>query len=329
MLIVQGVFRSGTTMLFRALRQDPRLRCYYEPLHPNLLDHVREATADCPNHVKSPLYAEFTSLGDSMESLYDATLALQHAALGPQDAAPTLRTYLQALTASAPQVILQFNRSFWMTRWLHCQYPDSTFVHVVRDPRSVVWSQLTTASGQRVRMDWPLLGRRFFNFSSGNLRNVFSPYAYCGGYQIKDYMTAGRRLEQTFQDDVAAWAQTQLRAVQDAPPFVQALALWGAQVRVSHHHARNAFGNRYRLLRYEDLCRHPKRTLRGVYAGLPHAMPPPVDRYVAECIHAQRLTAWHTVDEAEAHFRDGIRRAGIEPVLREVGYTFDHISSLT
>lgn len=32
MLLIQGVFRSGTTALFRALRQDERLDCFYEPL---------------------------------------------------------------------------------------------------------------------------------------------------------------------------------------------------------------------------------------------------------------------------------------------------------
>ena len=323
MLIVQGVFRSGTTMLFRALRNDPRLRCYYEPLHPNLLDHVWEATADRPDHAKSPLYAEYTSLADSLESLHDAALACHHAALGSQDAAPGLKAYLHTLTASAPCIVLQFNRSFWMTRWLHRQCPDSTFVHVVRDPRSVVWSQLTTASGQRVRMDWPLLGRRFFSFSSGNLQNAFSSHAYCGAYQVSDYLTAGRQLDQTFQDDVTAWAQARLRAVQDARPFVQALALWGAQVRVCHHHARDAFGDRYQLIRYEDLCRHPPHTLNRVYAAFPHGMPRPVKRHGATCIHARQLAPWQTVASAEAHFRDGIQRAGIEPVLREVGYSLD------
>jgi hypothetical protein len=34
MLLIQGVFRSGATALFRALRQDERLDCFYEPLQP-------------------------------------------------------------------------------------------------------------------------------------------------------------------------------------------------------------------------------------------------------------------------------------------------------
>lgn len=327
MLIIQGVFRSGTTTLFRALRNDLGLQCYYEPLHPNLLDHVEESTEDHPSHSKSSLYSEFASLDDSLESLYDPTFALHYAAMGSQDQAQGLQAYLRALADSEPSVVLQFNRGFWMAHWLRFQYPDSAFVHLVRDPRSVVWSQLTTASGDRVRMDWPLLGRRFLSLSSGNLQNVFSPYAYLGAYHINDYLTAGRQLNRTFRDEISTWAQERLRAVQNAPPFVQALTLWGAQVRVCHQHAQNAFGDRYKLIRYEDLCRHPLHTLDQVYENFTYRVPDSVREYGESSIHANQLASWETVPGAKARFRKGIYQAGIEPVLREVGYASDDILS--
>lgn len=322
-LFVQGVFRSGTTTLFRTLRQDPHRRCFYEPLHPNLLDHVNEASTGTPSHSKSPLYAEFVPLSEQLEAHYNSSLATRHAVLDRNDTAPELKAYLQLLAHSSPRVLLQLNRAFWMTPWLRRQFPESAFVHLVRDPRSVVWSQLTTASGTRVRMKLPLLNRRYFNFSSGNLSNVFSHRAYHGAYHVKEYLKVGRRaLAQGPEDSVTKWACEQLREVQDTPPFIQALALWGAQVRVCHHQAQAAFGDQYVLLRYEDLCTHPHRALERIYSLLPGSLPSPVLEYARAHIHKPSLSSWHEVDQAEERLRDGIRRAGIEKVLDEVGYDF-------
>lgn len=310
-------------MLFRALRRDAALRCYYEPLHPDLLDHVREAEAADPSHDKSPLYAEYTPLRGRLDTQYDPAFALEHAALAEDDVAPVLQAYLHLLVQSAPEVVLQFNRGFWMSRWLHRQYPDAAFVHLVRDPRSVVWSQFTTSAG-RVRMDWPVLGRRFFKFSSGRPSNVFSPHAYYGAYQVAAYLERGREiLREALDGEVAAWAHDRLRAVEGALPFVQALALWGAQVRVCHHHAQAAFGDRYLLLRYEDFCRAPARALERLYAHGARALPDAVRAYATSAIHAQRLQPWRAVEGAADRFRDGIENAGVACVLREVGYAIE------
>lgn len=319
MLLIQGVFRSGTTSIFRALRQDDHLTCYYEPLHPNLLNHVQEADARNPSHRKSSLFAEYTSLAESVKDQFYSDLGTEHAVLDAEDHVPSLRTYLQHLTTSASEVMLQFNRAFWMAPWLERHLSDSTFVHVVRDPRSVIWSQFTTQNA-RVRMDWPVIGRDYLPLSSGNLKRVFSPYAYHGAYQVAEYYKLGNRALPSKEGHARAWAYDRLKSTRDAPPYVQALALWGAQTYVCHVQAQTAFDEQYRLLRYEDLCTAPVETLRGLYDHHGSPLPASVRTFGVEQIHARRLASWRNVEGAEEHFQSGIRQAGIADLMEEMNY---------
>jgi len=328
MIIVQGVFRSGTTLLFRTLRRAPRLRCYYEPLHPDLLNHVDEAHSHAPSHRKSSLYSEYAALNGHLRRRFDPRLCGERSVVvNGGDGCPQLRSYLNLLAASETdgadgggRVVLQFNRAFWMARWLRSQFPDTCFLHVVRDPRSVVWSQLTTSSCRRVRMDWPLLGRRFFNVSSGDLTNVFSPYAYHGVYQIKHYLELGCAELKHGSDPACRYAHEILASAEDKRPYVQALALWGAQVWVCHHHARAAYGDRYALIRYEDFVRDPCSSLEALFDRAGTSVPDAARQFAKESVRPKRVARWSTVPTATEHFREGIRRAGIQDVLDTVGY---------
>ncbi len=320
MLFFQGVFRSGTTALFRTLRRDERLRCFYEPLHPNLLDHAREARAARPDHRKSALYAEYAPLLSRLETTLGSSFPAWPHRLGADDAAAALSAYLHCLTDIDEETLLQFNRAFWMVPWLANTFPEASFVHLVRDPRSVVWSQLTTASGKRVRMDWPLIGR-LLPFSSGTLRRTFSEYAYFGAYQLDDYFEAGLRLLGDRQHDaVLDSALQRLYAVREAPPYVKALALWGAQVEVCQHHVQSAFASQSLQLRYEDFCDAPCATLRSIYALQNRPLPDPVREYARRTIDADRLRRWTSVPAAKQRFREGIEQAQIADLMCDLGY---------
>lgn len=319
MLVIQGVFRSGTTTLFKALRQDDHFRCYYEPLHPDLLDHVNEAAARSPSHRKSPLFAEYTSIAESVRKQFRSDFALNYAILDATAEVPPLRRYLRLLIESAPAVVLQFNRAFWMTPWLHALASGSVFIQLVRDPRSVVWSQLTTRSG-RVRMDWPLVGRKYVPFSSGNSERMFSPYAYHGAYHVRDYYELGRRSFTHQEGEAFTWARDRLEDAREAAPYVQALALWAAQTYLCHTQAEEAFGDQYLLLRYEDLCTSPGRALQQVYDAYDRPLPPSIQEFGTEQIHARRISPWKEMNEAEERFQRGIQKAGIGPLMEDLGY---------
>jgi hypothetical protein len=319
MLLLQGVFRSGTTALFRTLRQDEQLRCFYEPLHLALLEHVREARASDPDHPKSSLYAEYAPLLDRLRAQFGSDLPDWPRRLVDDGKAPTLAEYLKTLADTDREPLLQFNRAFWMGPWLARLFPEAPFVQLVRDPRSVVWSQLTTSSG-RVRMDWPLLGR-LLPFSSGTQRRVFSEHAYFGAYQLSDYYEAGRRLlDEEMGDDVLETALRRLDSVREAPPYVKALAVWGAQVEICRHHAQAAFGDRSLLLRYEDVCEAPTEHVTSLYALLDRPVPDTVRSYARRTIDASRLRRWTEVPTAEQRFREGVQQAQIADLMRTLGY---------
>ena len=320
MLLLQGVFRSGTTALFQVLRRDERLRCFYEPLHSNVLHHAREAHDARPDHLKSSLYAEYAPLLDQLKPKLDSALPDWPHWLDADDEAPTLATYLRRLADVDAVPLLQFNRAFWMGGWLARTFPEASFVHLVRDPRSVVWSQLTTASGERVRMDWPLVGR-LRPFSSGALRRVFSEHAYFGAYHLDEYFEAGLRgLDNGPNDDALTSALRRLDAVREAPPYVKALALWGAQVEICHHHAQSAFGPRFLWVRYEDLCDVPCEHLRSIYDLQNRPLPDPVRKCARRTIDPSRRRRWADIPTAEKHFREGTERAQITDLMRDLGY---------
>jgi hypothetical protein len=318
MLLVQGVFRSGTTLLFRMLRRDEQLRCFYEPLHPDVLDHAGEAHATDPGHDKSSLYAEYVPTLNRIRT--QGAPDSWPCQLADTDEAPALRAYLECLCPNGEQRLLQFNRAFWMVPWLGRTFSGSPFVHLVRDPRAVVWSQLTTASGQRVRMDWPLLGR-LLPLSSGNLRRAFCEHAYFGAYHLDEYFEHGLRLLQDEETAPATRAALQrLGAVQDDPPYVRALALWGAQVEACQHHARSTFGTQFLFLRYEDVCEAPCEHLRSIYNLQDRPLPTPVETYAQQTVNAECPRRWTEIPSAHRRFREGIRRAHIADLMRDLGY---------
>ncbi|PSQ88878.1 MAG: hypothetical protein BRD30_06425 [Bacteroidetes bacterium QH_2_63_10] len=279
---------------------------------------MREARAARPDHSKSPLYAEYAPLLDRLESHLDSPPPWP-LWLGRDDEAPSLAAYLRCLTDPDGEPLLQFNRAFWMVPWLAEAFPEAAFVHLVRDPRSVVWSQLTTASGERVRMDWPLLGR-LLPFSSGTLRRAFSDHAYFGAYHLDEYFEAGLRLLEERHDLGPTSALRRLEAVRGARPYVQALALWGAQVEACHQHVQSAFGPRSVLLRYEDVCDAPGEALQSIYDLQDRILPDPVREHARRVIDSDRRRRWADVPSAEQHFREGTERAQITDLMRNLGY---------
>jgi len=334
MLLLQGTFRSGTTTFFRTLRRDDRLRCFYEPLHPNLVGHVQDACARSPSHPKSPLYAEYIPGLDALETRLGTEPPSWPRSLAEADAAPALAAHLRALcrppfleppTAPGAALVpfLQCNRAFWMAPWLAHTFPDALFVHLVRDPRSVVWSQLTTSSG-RVRMDWPLLGRTL-PVSSGRSRHAFSEHAYFGAYELDAHFEAGRQRLHNAPDDASGEAASgeaalrRLDAVQEALPYVRALAVWGAQVETCWRTGRAAFGDRYLQLRYEDFCAASGDALRTLYDAMGRSLPDAVCDYARHSVDPARRR-WADVSSGEARFRNGIRQAQLGPLMHALGY---------
>lgn len=319
-LIVQGAFRSGTTALFRVLRHDPGLQCYYEPLHPNLLDHVEEADKANATHPKSSLYREFRDVPNLRQSFCSSFAgAARQVQWGKTPVA--LRQYLRRLIQAAPYPsMLQFNRAFWMVPCLGRLFPQAVFVHMVRDPRSVVWSRLTTACGGRARLSLPWIGK-CLPLSSGNLLHVFSKYARFSAYNMHRYFAMGREIVERQKGAIFQRLKPIFQRVDSAAPYVKALALWAANVHICHHQAHHWFGSRYVTIRYEDFCQSHGAILREIYGPLERPIPKDVLRSAETTIRSNRLRKWTGIRHARERFAKGIEKAKIGPIMDDFRYS--------
>lgn len=305
-LIVQGTFRSGTTILFDCLRRDPGRCSYYEPLHPELPGLVRAAgERRGPKH---ELFTEYLGPGAPALEYFRTDLAYRHACLTAEADAPPLAAYLDALAASGSRVFLQFNRAFWIAPWLARRYPRARFVHLVRDPRSVVWSQLRRHPEHRsVALD----GAREDRLPEA----LFSPLADVSYYYADRYARLARERR---VDGVGSLRPGHL-------PVEEALAVWKAQVGVCHEQASVAFGPRYRLLRYEDFASNPIEALTTLYDDVARLLPRPVADFAEVRVHPPSSRPWEDDQRLAARLSEACRRAGLLPVAAELGYDVERL----
>ena len=301
-----GVFRSGTTALFEAFRQDTGLRCYYELLHPELLQRLdsltgRDKTGKRPSP-KAGLFREFLDVEKGIREDFKPSFAFDLCQLDEHSGAADLERYLRILVASSGSVLLQFNRAFWLSRWLHEVFPDSFFIHIIRDPRAVVWSFVRRRFG--VMLDLPVIGSCPMPLKS----MAFSRFVN-SRYFSSQYYAIG---EQHFSGD--------LTDLKGARPYIRLLALWGAQVRVCHEQASAVFRDRYKLIRYEDFCLNPVAVMKEVYGFLQRDLPGEVVDYLSQNIHSGRLRSWCFSAKAVKKFDQGLEQAGIVDLADQFGY---------
>lgn len=295
--------------MFDLLRQDEAFVSYYEPLHPNLISHIHNLRDGYNLHPKATFFREYLSHLEALSEIFDPEFATNNAVFPQETNAGQLRHYLAYLAGSSANVIMQFNRAFWCADWLENVFPHAIFVHIVRDPRAVVWSQLTRQPIGRVALNLPLLGRR----PAPSQGWVFSRCTDLSAYHVEEYLRVGKSSsnEET---------RNNLAAVSSERPYVQALALWGEQVRICHEQAIRSFASRYSLIKYEDLCADPQAVLSTIYGITGHDLPKNVKDFATNVVRSDRLAPWRQVRGADSSFERGIAKAKIGDLLDLVGY---------
>ena len=144
MLILQGMRRSGTTITYDALTQDPDLTCWYEPLAA-----ANQAAVGGGSGARDvDALAELRAAQDVffVEKNLEPSDVLNDGA--PKDASleftggfsETVEDYLKFLLLRPEPVAAKFTRLYGKVRRVHELFPDAGFVQLIRDPRSVVVS---------------------------------------------------------------------------------------------------------------------------------------------------------------------------------------------
>lgn len=247
---ISGMFRSGTTLLWRILASDPSFRHpFCEPLHPELpvlagtLPHYRYY-ADSPRGL----------------DLWSKEFHSQRIRLERNDSWPELEAYLAGLIGAGS--LLKFCRMNLRLAWLLDRFPGLSLVALVRDPRAVCYSFL---KGYGVAIDSPRIA--WHNWYG---EEYFHLYRQVDRW--KDYLDSLAE-EPPYIKILALWRVNVEQSREDLAAFASSYSL--AQAR-SH----------WVDITYENLITSPLETLERIYGLWAGSVPQEVvDNALGRSVH--------------------------------------------
>jgi hypothetical protein len=296
-LFVQGMRRSGTTILYDALLDDPELRCFYEPLREEKVSvgggsGARDVdafadTSSIREEFRRDRYPEMAieqfNWGGPREPSLELELEL------PGHCVELLRFLLERGRAEAPDTAIKETRLYCKVPVLHALDPGGVLVHVVRDPRAVAASIVLGRGRRRQRK----LRTPDDFFADRAERKLWSSRAISErllgrpGYPADDLSNVER-----------------------------VLIVWRMTFEAARVEGMRLFGDRYLLLRNEDLRSHPAAALARVYAVLGRPVPEPVSEWAAANVKGpQEVYAGD-----DPRWRASIERLGMLDAVDEAGY---------
>jgi len=292
-IFIQGMRRSGTTILFDILSQDPRLDAYYEPFS------ITRGVAGGGSG------AQEVDFGARIRELRQAYVAA-HPEIGeatyfnygaPRDPAlelePSLsdhaRAYLRGMIEASTHTLIKTVRLYEKLEELHRLAPDALMIHVVRDPRRVATSQLV---GPDTPPDRFAKEKDFFRRRG------------------KGVLWASRALsEQLIQ-------RRPYRHLADTYDVRRVLLVWKHTFRSTYDAGRRLFKDRYLLLKHEDLATDPVGWTRTVYERAGLDPEPAAIEFAGDRIRPPKPPLF----PASERWDKAVKKVGLEPELRESGY---------
>lgn len=298
-IFVQGMRRSGTTILFDAFSADPRWDCWYEPL---TLD--RKNIGGGSGLQKTDYYAK---VGDMRDRFIHRYPTLSHSSFNyGAPGRPELELseflpdwmseYLAGMLNERENTVVKFTRMYCKTSALPALDNEALFIHVVRHPLAVAASYLFRRNCKRfARLQNP---DRFFKEKSN--RYFFQKLPWSLG-ELSDLLLNTDRY-------------SHLGGCSDV---VRVLMVWRFTFDETFRTARVLFGRRYRLLRYEDLASDPQTVMTSIYDSLNLELPESVIRFVDSYIKSPR-PHYHPKDD---RWLQAIQQVDMAEEMRSAGYS--------
>jgi len=201
-VIIHGLRRSGTTILWETLRQAPYLRCYDEPFHPRLAAGARS------NHKGT--WTEFAAILDS-RPLNPVPILPEEELL--ERSSPEQIAWLGALCETGTPCAIDIVRGWNRAPALHAACGPVLSVHLLRDPGAWVAAHMLPSGPMTVRRRIAGLYRR---------ASFFSRRGFYDNYQYQTIIDAA-----LVQDHpVFAHVTLSCAALRREPAFVKLLAFW-------------------------------------------------------------------------------------------------------
>lgn len=215
-IILFGLRRSGTTLAFEIFRRCQGLRCYYEPMHPNL---VAPNGPSCLEKDRKGVYSEYKLLQDDLPKYHEGFGAPRYDVaeeMVANNLTPRHLRYLDFLFASADNVLLQPVRLNYQLPQLRAHYPDAHFVWVLRRPDGFINSVLTYRRSLLEYRDAGIPGSKAIDSCKKNL-----VFRMMRGWQAFDNPWA-----QIAAANSIVSGRPYFRGLQDEPTWVKLTALW-------------------------------------------------------------------------------------------------------
>ena len=202
-VIIHGLRRSGTTILWETLRSSENLRCYDEPFHPNLAAGMHK------NHKGTwTELEEFLSLNPSTspEPIHPTEELKSDSSLAQVE-------WLGSLCASHTPVVIDIVRGWNRAPAVHAECGEVLSVHLLRSPASWVAAHLLPTGASTFRRRTAGAYRRF---------SFFRRRGFYDNYQYQTIIEAA--LEQNHH--VFSYVSLSRKELSAAPAYMKLLAFW-------------------------------------------------------------------------------------------------------
>jgi Sulfotransferase family len=297
-LFIQGMRRSGTTILYDALLDDPELSCFYEPLREEKVtvgggSGARDvdafaATSAIRDHFRRERYPQLSieqfNWGGPREPTLELELDL------PEHCLELLRYLVERGRAETPDTLIKETRLYCKLGALHELDPDAAFVHVVRDPRAVAASIVLGRNRRRQR----------------KLRTANEFFADRAERKLWSNRAISERLLE----------RSGYPAIDDPSNVERVLLVWRLSFEAPRVEGPRLFGDRYLLLRNEELRSDPAGALGRVYALLGRPVPDVVARWARDNVRPPQ----DVYAGDDPRWQQSLERLGMLDAVEEAGY---------
>jgi Sulfotransferase family len=298
-LFIQGMRRSGTTILYDALLEDPELSCFYEPLR-----EEKETVGGGSGARDLDVFAETRAIRDRFrrERYPDLRIdafnwggprepALELEPELPEHCVDLLRHLIElGDAAGTADTVIKETRLYLKVAALHRLDPEGALVHVVRDPRAVTASIVLGRNRRRQR----------------KLRTPDDFFAD----------RVDRKLWSSREISARLVERSGYPSIGDPSNAERVLLVWRLTFEAARVDGLRLFGDRYLLLRNEDLRTDPARSIERVYRMLDR----PVPEQVAAWARANVRPPHEPYAAGDPRWRDAVERLGMADAVEEAGY---------
>lgn len=297
-ILIQGMRRSGTTILYDALLEDPHLQCYYEPLRedtetPGGGSNARESDPFAETRALRIAYRDANFPGLDIDEFNWGGPRQPALEIGPElpEHCSGFVSHLLERPAERDEVMIKFTRIYDKLDAIAPLAPGAVFVHVVRDPRSVAASMMM-GRGRKRAGDYE---QPEAFFSETEKRKLWS------SRQLSDEL-------------MKLPAYSHVRKPSNPERI---LMVWKHSFENCFRDGKRLFGDRYVLLRNEELRADPVGAIARVYERAGRGTPPEVASWARGKVKEPEVP----YAANDPRWSELFAKLGMAESLRDAGYS--------